>query len=157
MTFPMAAQRPKLHIGAFPYVTDYKDTAESFWFNAELTSNLAASFAFLSGAHVIMPAIGYAFIFDPMTRKVAEIKDEVPYSEQPILYHTLNIDMSSNVPTHDPDCQVSYGTLRQINESFPAYIPKNEGSLTTHRKVSCDLLKKGNWEWCETGPGTPAK
>ncbi|WYZ36141.1 hypothetical protein EsH8_XI_000024 [Colletotrichum jinshuiense] len=156
MTFPVAAQRPKLHIGAFPFASDFDDTSDSVFYNASLVTHGSSGFALLSGAHVLMPSIGYTFIFDPLMRIVARMDNSISYDDHPILYHSMNAAQFHSGETYDPDSQVSWGVLQQINKGYPAYIPKAPGVLTKKRTVSVSNLREGLFEWSETGPGTTA-
>lgn len=147
----MAAQRPKLHIGNFPYVLDDGDDTEAWSFHARLTKAATASYAFLSGAYVLMPAVGHAFVMDPLTNIVAEINAEASFEKQPILYHALNATALHSDMTYDPDAQISWSVLEQINEAFPTYIPQKTGSLVPHSEKSIAQLKAGHFKWSETG------
>ncbi|PYH92067.1 carbon-nitrogen hydrolase [Aspergillus ellipticus CBS 707.79] len=156
MTFPLAAQRPKLHIGNFPYVLDDCDDSEAWSFHAGLTKAATGSYAFLSGAYVLMPAVGYAFIMDNITNIVVDISASVDFDETPILYHTFpNSSLFFSDETYDEDAQISWGVLQQISEGFPTDIPQEEGNLVPHREVSVAQLLRGNFTWSETGFVSP--
>nr|XP_001397924.2 hypothetical protein ANI_1_1850144 [Aspergillus niger CBS 513.88] len=125
----MAAQRPKLHIGAWPFAMDFGDDSDSIFYNASLVTRGAGSYALNSGAYVLMPSIGYCFIYDPMMRIVAAMDNTVDYQEHPILYHTLDGSELHGTQDHDPNAQASWAVLQQLNDAFPVTIPREQGSF----------------------------
>jgi hypothetical protein len=155
MNFIMAAQRPKLHIGAWPFAMDFEDDSDSIYYNASLVTRGSGAYALNSGAYVLMPAVGYCFIYDPLMRIVAHVDNKVPYDEQPILYHTLECSDFQSSQTHDPDAQASWAVLQQLNEAFPSKIPQEAGTLVPRRDINTHFLMSDDMRWSEMGPGTP--
>ncbi|RMZ75254.1 hypothetical protein DV738_g5568, partial [Chaetothyriales sp. CBS 135597] len=151
MTFPMALQRPKLHIGNWPYTLDDGDETESFWFGSGISSAGTSSYALLSGAYVLIPSVGHPYILSPYTQIVAEVNASVSFTETPILYHTLNATLLYSDESYDTDAQISWGTLQQINEAVPDSIPHVTGSLVPHSEHSNEQLRIANFTWSETG------
>ncbi|RMD45043.1 hypothetical protein DV735_g97, partial [Chaetothyriales sp. CBS 134920] len=151
MTYPIALQRPKLHIGNWPYTLDDGDTTESFWFGAGISKAGASSYALLSGAYVLIPSVGHPYILNPYTQVVAELNASVSFTEQPILYHTLDSSDFNSTELYDSDSQVSWGTLQQILEAVPDDIPHVTGSLVPIREHSNEQLRAANFTWSETG------
>lgn len=149
MTFPMQAQRERLHIAPFPYVVDDDEANESHWFKSHIITHATALYALLSGSYVFAPAVGYSYILDPTTAVVAVVNASVSMTELPILYHTLNTTGFNDAPTYDPSAQVSWDVLQQINSAFPDYIPHEQGNLVPHREVSAAWLKTGEIVWSE--------
>ncbi|KAM6507136.1 hypothetical protein FALCPG4_018520 [Fusarium falciforme] len=124
MTFPMQAQREQLHIGCWPYALDPEDKSDAVWFNAHIVRHGISLYALLSGAFVLIPCVGHAFILDPLCNFVAEIRNEADYEEEPILYHDIPaFDNRNGYIEHDPEAQVSWAVLEQLNESFPKEYP----------------------------------
>jgi nitrilase len=70
-TILSAAQRPRLHIGCYPFAHDFENTSDSQWYNGNTIVRASPSYALLSGAYVLMPSVGYTFVLDPMMRTVA--------------------------------------------------------------------------------------
>ena len=151
----MAAQRPKLHIGAWPFAMDFEDDSDSIYYNASLVTRGSGSYALNSGAYVLMPAVGFAFIYDPLMRIVASIDNKESYIKSPILYHTLEDANLHSDETHDADAQASWGVLQQLNASFPEQIPRDVGSLVPQRAVSTQWLTSSKMKWSEISPGVP--
>jgi nitrilase len=152
MTYPMAMQRLKLHIGNFPYVLDADDESDNHWFRAGIFKAASASYALLSGAHVLLPAVGHSVIIDPYTNTVAESRAKNIFADLPILYSAFNhASLLYSDETSDADAQVSWGTLQQINEAVPDAIPQVTGSLVPHHEDSVIQLKAANYTWTETG------
>ncbi|KAJ0415659.1 carbon-nitrogen hydrolase [Aspergillus carlsbadensis] len=150
MTFPMQAQREQLHIGCWPYALDPEDKADNVWFNSHIVRHATSLYALLSGAYVLMPCVRHAFILDPLCNIVAEMRADVSFEEQPILYHVIEgFDWLDGVKEHDPDAQVSWAVLQQLQASFPKYIPHEQGGLVPRREVSIDDLKAGRFTWSE--------
>lgn len=151
MTYPMAMQRPKLHIGNFPYVLDADDESDNHWFRAGIFKAASASYAVLSGAHVLLPAVGHSVIIDQYTNTVAESRAKNIFADLPILYSAFNhASLLYSDETSDADAQVSWGTLQQINEAVPDAIPQVTGSLVPHHENSVVQLKAANFSWSET-------
>ncbi|KAH6665335.1 aliphatic nitrilase [Plectosphaerella plurivora] len=150
MTFPMQAQREQLHVGCWPYALDPGDDSDVHWFNTHIVRHGISLYALLSGAYVLIPAVGHAFILDPLCNIVAELRNEVDYEEEPILYHTVPaFEKGNGVKEHDPDAQASWAVLQQLNESFPKTIPHEQGELVPQRSITVDDLKAGNFTWSE--------
>ncbi|OJI84032.1 hypothetical protein ASPTUDRAFT_201383 [Aspergillus tubingensis CBS 134.48] len=155
MNFVMAAQRPKLHIGAWPFALNFDDDTDSIFYNASLVTRGAGSYALNSGAYVLMPSVGYCFIYDPLMRIVAAMDNNVDYQKHPILYHTLGISDLHGTQDHDPNAQASWAVLQQLNDAFPATIPHEQGSLVPRRETSIQYLTSTEMKWSEIAPGTP--
>lgn len=155
MNFAMAAQRPKLHIGAWPFASDFDDDSDSIFYNASLVTRGAGSYALNSGAYVLMPSIGFCFVFDPLMRIVAHLDNSVDYKEHPMLYHTLDASELQGAEEYDPNAQASWAVLQQLNDAFPATIPRVSGSLVPRRETSIEHLTSAEMKWSEIAPGTP--
>ncbi|PYI10922.1 aliphatic nitrilase [Aspergillus sclerotiicarbonarius CBS 121057] len=155
MTFIMAAQRPKLHIGAWPMALDFDDDSDSIFYNASLVTRGAGSYALNSGAYVLMPAVGYCFVYDPLMQIVAHMDNSVDYTEHPLLYHTLPTTELFSEATHDPNAQASWAILQQLNEAFPAEIPREPGVLVPRQETSIEWMTSPKMQWSEIGPATP--
>lgn len=156
MAFPLAAQRPKLHIGAWPFASDFDDDSDSIYYNASFVTRGSGAYALNSGAYVLMPAVGFTFIYDPLMRIVAHVDNRVDYDQCPILYHDLDIpDLHSDV-AHDPNAQASWAVLQQLNDSLPNTLPHEMGSLVPQRETTVEWLKSKEMKWSEIAPGTPS-
>ncbi|PWY69969.1 aliphatic nitrilase [Aspergillus eucalypticola CBS 122712] len=155
MNFVMAAQRPKLHIGAWPFALNFDDDTYSIFYNATLVTRGAGSYALNSGAYVLMPSVGYCFIYDALMRIVAAMENDVDYQKHSILYHTLDISDLHDTQDHDPDAQASWAVLQQLDDAFPATIPHEQGSLVPRRETSIEYLTSTDMKWSESAPGTP--
>lgn len=152
-TFASAAQRPRLHIGCYPFARDPENTTDSVWYNANTVVRGTSLYALLSGAYVLMPAVGYTFILDPMMRTIAEIREDVSFEDHPILYHSLPAAALHTVEPHVFDAHVSEHILQQLIDSFPKSAPTRNNDFVPFRSVSTKWMKAGNLEWSETGPG----
>jgi hypothetical protein len=74
-TILSAAQRPRLHIGCYPFAHDFENTSDSQWYNCNTIVRASSSYALLSGAYVLMPSVGYTFVLDPKAWVVGQLVD----------------------------------------------------------------------------------
>jgi len=155
-TLLSAAQRPRLHIGCYPFAYDFENTSDSAWYNGNTIVRAASAYAVLSGAHVLMPSVGYTFVLDPMMRTVAEARADADYAECPILYHEIPAgELLDNSP-HVMAAQTGRDVVEQVWRGYPEGAMEVSGELVPKREVSVEYLKSGKLVWSETGPGTAA-
>lgn len=107
----------------------------------------------LTNAVTVTPSIGHGFInqFTTLLAKsdsnqTASPEDDKGYA--PIIYTSINGSSWSN-KSYDLDGEVSWGTLMQIEDGFPEYIPKVR--LTTYGAQEGDGKILTVILWQETG------
>lgn len=140
MTFPMQAQLENLHIGSWPYQSDYNDTDALFFERAE--ANMAASivFAINSGATTLFTAIGYAAAVSSAGDIVAEEKAATSMTEQPMLYYSMNTTATHGTAKYNIDGELSWGVLKEIESAWAYYIPKVTGTYVVQKTVEITAL-----------------
>lgn len=154
-TILSAAQRPRLHIGCYPLTHDFENESDSQWYNGNTIVRAASSYALLSGAYVLMPSVGYAFILDPMMRTVAEVRADADFETLPILYHDIPAGELFDDSPHVMAAQTSLPVVEQLRANYPRSAPET-CDLVPSRSVGVDHLKSGKLVWSEAGPGTAA-
>jgi nitrilase len=155
-TLISAARRPRLHIGCYPFAHDFENTSDSTWYNGNTIVRASSSYALLSGAHVLMPSVGYTFVLDLMMRTVAEARADTDYAACPILYHEIPAGELLDDGLHVMAAQTGMDVVEQIWKGYPDDAPGTAGELVAAREVSVDYLKSDKLVWSETGPGTAA-
>ncbi|GKZ26572.1 hypothetical protein AbraIFM66951_002630 [Aspergillus brasiliensis] len=136
MTFPMQAQVENFHLGPFPYMGNPGDKRYLWWEGADANTGTVGHYSNLAGAYSFVAAVGYSFVSDPLAQVVASIGADASFEDHPILYYSLNSSSFNMSKTYDPDSQVSWAVLQQIQQGFPGYIPLVEGSLVPRKNVS---------------------
>ncbi|OMP88072.1 Nitrilase, arylacetone-specific [Diplodia seriata] len=140
MTFPMQAQLEDVHIASFPYMPDANDATAQYWEALEVNAAAARTYAVNAGAVTLFAAVGHAAVYDGTGIEVASIEQSVDYDERPILYASVNATAFRR-EAYDVDGEQSWGTLQQVVDAFPAYIPKVEGTFVEKKTVLiADLL-----------------
>ncbi|KAF3040451.1 hypothetical protein E8E12_002097 [Didymella heteroderae] len=140
MTFAMQAQTENFHLGPFPYMGDVGDDRYLWWEGALANTGTMGHYSNLAGAYSFVPAIGHGFVVDPLAQVVASTSANASFEQSPILYHSLDTSNFNVSRTYDPDSQVSWAVLQQMNDAFPRYIPKMEGKLVPRKNVSIQAL-----------------
>ncbi|KAF7131328.1 hypothetical protein CNMCM5793_004442 [Aspergillus hiratsukae] len=143
MTFPMLAQAENFHLGPFPYMGDAGDDNYLWWEGAEANTGTMGHYSNLAGVYSFTPAVGYAFVSSPLSQVVASISAKASFEDHPMLYYTIDTSGFNTSKTYDPDSQVSWAVLQQIDNAFPKYIPHEEGDLVPHRSVSIQWMLSG--------------
>lgn len=140
MTFPMQAQLEDLHIGSWPYQSDYNDSDALFFERAE--ANMAASivYAINSGATILFSAIGYSAVVDGSGHLVAEEKAVTSMTEQPMLYYSMNTTATHDTDSYNIDGEQAWGVLEQIESAWPYYIPKVTGTYVLQKTIEITAL-----------------
>lgn len=138
MTFPMQAQLEYLHIGTWPYQTDYGTDGAQYWESNEVNTAAARLYAVKFGAVTIFAAIGFSSVIsgeglDQATISVTTI------DEEPMLYHSINATAFAN-ESYDVDGEQSWGVLEEIETAWPYYIPKVTGDYVTHKETNISTL-----------------
>lgn len=139
----MFVQREHVHLAPFPYLAGVDDDTSLWWENEWINTGTVSVYSVLSGAYSLTSAIGVSFVTDPLGNRVAHVGANVSFDEVPILYYSFNTSGFNNSKTYDIDGQASWGTLRQIVDSFPEYVPKVEGEFVKHKTNSIEYLKTG--------------
>lgn len=140
MTFNLMAQMPNIHVGAWPYNQNPGADVEN-WEDISVAYSAIRILSILTKSVTVTPSIGYGFInqfttllAESNSNNTASPEDDQGYA--PIICASVNGSAWSN-QTYDLDGEVSWGTLMQIEEGFPGYIPKvrprrkNLGRLTS--------------------------
>lgn len=134
MTFNMQAQAENIHVATYPYNPDYNDSNALYWETLEVNGAATRLYAVNSGAIALMTSIGYSAVLSGEGLVTAEVKASVPYDEQPILYASINTTAFSNV-SYNVDGEQSWGVLQQIEDSWPYYVPKVEGTYVKQKTI----------------------
>ncbi|KAF3800067.1 Cyanide hydratase [Colletotrichum gloeosporioides] len=143
MTFNMYVQREHVHLAPFPYLAGVDDDTSLWWENEWINTGTVAVYSVLSGAYSLTPSVGASFVTDPLGNRVAYVAANVSFEEVPILYYSFNTTSFNNSVTYDINGQASWGTLSQMVDSFPEYVPKVEGEFVKHKTNSIAWLKTG--------------
>ncbi|EXF75536.1 hypothetical protein CFIO01_06272 [Colletotrichum fioriniae PJ7] len=143
MTFNMYVQREHVHFAPFPYLAGVGDETSLWWENEWVNTGTLSVYSVLSGAYSFVAAIGATFVIDPFGSRVAHVNANASFEEFPMLYYNLNTSGFNSSQTYDINGQASWGTLSQIVDSFPRYVPKVEGEFVKHKNVSIDYLMTG--------------
>ncbi|KAF2008951.1 carbon-nitrogen hydrolase [Aaosphaeria arxii CBS 175.79] len=144
MTFNMHVQQESLHFTAFPYLQDSLDPTAPWFANDVVNQGAVSTYAIQGNTWTLTPAVGSAFIHDPTGIMVANVSANVSFEQQPFLYHSINTTEFDLRKPYDLDGQFSWGILDQIVNSFPASVPKKEGSMVPQLSVSIkDVIKPG--------------
>ncbi|KAK6221700.1 hypothetical protein QIS74_04572 [Colletotrichum tabaci] len=137
MTFNIQAQLPDIHVGAWPYNQNPGAADVENWEDVDVAYSALRLMSILTNAVTVTPSIGYGFINQFTTllahsnsNTTAHPNDDQGYA--PLIYSSVNGSSWSN-QSYDLDGEVSWGTLKQIEEGFPEYIPKENGSFVTFR------------------------
>ncbi|KAK1511246.1 uncharacterized protein CCOS01_15008 [Colletotrichum costaricense] len=143
MTFNMYVQRENVHFAPFPYLAGVGDETSLWWENEWVNTGTLSVYSVLSGAYSFVAAIGATFVIDPFGSRVAHVNANASFEEFPMLYYNLNTSGFNSSQTYDINGQASWGTLSQIVDSFPGYVPKVEGEFVKQKNVSIDYLMTG--------------
>ncbi|PSN61456.1 aliphatic nitrilase-like protein [Corynespora cassiicola Philippines] len=133
MTFNVQAQVETLHIAAWPYTPDAGDPlAQPF---ETLESNLAAArvYAISANSPVVFASVGNVRFLDAQGVDLAVVEAAVSTVEQPLAYHSFNTTGLAETEPYAPNDEQAWGTLQQIVQSFPAYIPRVKGSFVAKK------------------------
>ncbi|TQN71716.1 Arylacetonitrilase, partial [Colletotrichum shisoi] len=144
MTFNIQAQLPNIHVGAWPYNQNPGAADVENWEDVDVAYSALRLLSILTNAVTVTPSIGYGFINQFTTllahsnsNATAHPNDDQDYA--PLIYSSVNGSSWSN-QSYDLDGEVSWGTLKQIEDGFPEYIPKENGSFVTFRQYSTDAI-----------------
>ncbi|TKW52465.1 Arylacetonitrilase [Colletotrichum tanaceti] len=107
------------------------------WEDVDVAYSALRLMSILTNAVTVTPSIGYGFINQFTTllahsnsNTTAHPNDDQDYA--PLIYSSVNGSSWSD-QSYDLDGEVSWGTLKQIEDGFPEYIPKENGSFVTFR------------------------
>lgn len=141
MTFAVHAQLENIHIAAFPWAPDLN--IDSGVTRSEVSIAAARFYAVVGNCYVFMPAVGTAAVFAPNGSTLASIQASDCAYETPILYYSINTtDFINSNLTYDTT-EYSWAALRQVNDAYPSYIPKNvNNSFIHHRQNSISEMRK---------------
>ncbi|WQF85599.1 Putative carbon-nitrogen hydrolase, nitrilase/Cyanide hydratase [Colletotrichum destructivum] len=135
MTFNIQAQLPNIHVGAWPYNQNPGTADVENWEDVDVAYSALRLMSILTNAVTVTPSIGYGFINQFTTllahsnsNTTAHPNDDQDYA--PLIYSSVNGSSWSN-QSYDIDGEVSWGTLKQIEDGFPEYIPKVCSPLLT--------------------------
>lgn len=127
----------------FPYLADAGDESSLWWENEWINTGTVGVYSVLGGTYSLTPAVGVAFITDPLGYRVAHMSANISFEESPLLIHSFDTSTFNDTATYDVDGQMSWGVLEQIRNSFPAYVPKVEGALVPQQNHSISYLQAG--------------
>lgn len=137
----MHAQKEHLHFAPFPYLADIGDKASLWWENEEVEFATVSDYSVGSFAYSATAAVGVSFVTNTTGMRVAHAPASLDFEEFPILYYSYDTSGFNDSVTYNVDGQWSWATLNQIRDNYPAYIPKEEGSLIQPRRTSLEWLK----------------
>ncbi|KAJ0164154.1 hypothetical protein CTA2_1632 [Colletotrichum tanaceti] len=144
MTFNIQAQLPNIHVGAWPYNQNPGTADVENWEDVDVAYSALRLMSILTNAVTVTPSIGYGFINQFTTllahsnsNTTAHPNDDQDYA--PLIYSSVNGSSWSD-QSYDLDGEVSWGTLKQIEDGFPEYIPKENGSFVTFRQYSTEAI-----------------
>ncbi|KAH0280331.1 aliphatic nitrilase-like protein, partial [Aureobasidium melanogenum] len=141
--FIMQAQMENVHLAPYPYLADPGDPTALWWEDIIFDSAAARAYAVYSGAYVFFHAIGAAAAFDNLGNAMVSMNASTDMDSFPMLYSSINTTSFNTSRTYNPDGQQSWAFLQQIVQSFPAYIPREDGILVEHREHSVEWLLSG--------------
>ncbi|KAI9155587.1 Arylacetonitrilase [Paramyrothecium foliicola] len=139
MTFNIQAQMPNIHVGAWPYNENPGSDVQN-WEDTEVAYSALKLISILTNAVTVTPSIGHGFI-NQFTAIIAESDSNSTSSADgnegsaPIIYASVNGSYWSD-QSYDKNGEVSWGTLQQIEEGFPKYIPKDTNDFIKFRQYS---------------------
>ncbi|KAH7121815.1 aliphatic nitrilase-like protein [Dactylonectria estremocensis] len=129
MTYPMQAQAEAIHIALWPYIPDPKDTSAQYWETAEVNMAAASMYAVNSGAYTLAAAVGRAAAFGPDGLEITSIPAYIPGELNPFLMLSINTTGFSSLPAYNVNGEQSWGILKEIEASWPAGVPKKNGTF----------------------------
>ncbi|GAA5893519.1 hypothetical protein JCM6882_007842 [Rhodosporidiobolus microsporus] len=138
-TWIMQAQAEDIHVGSWPYTPAYGNTTTQAaigldgYETAEVMTALVKVYAVYSNAATIQASIGTSTILPGgSNREWSQLEADDDMAAQPIVYRSVD-GTNFGKKTSNVNGEISWGTLQALNDGFPAYIPKVEGSLVPHR------------------------
>lgn len=155
MTFPLQAQRENFHFGPFPYMVEANNTDAAWWEGAFANMGTMGHYANLAGAYSFTTAVGVAFVMTPLAQLDAYMSDREDFDEFPMLYHSINTTSFDSSVTYDANSQISWGTLMQIVNGFPSYIPRDEGDFVKWHSVNISDELSGTYNMSAPGAVGP--
>ncbi|CAJ0555027.1 Ff.00g135400.m01.CDS01 [Fusarium sp. VM40] len=129
MTFPMQAQAEAIHLASWPYTPDYNEPAALAFEKAEINMAAASLYAVNSGAYVLVATVGRAAAFSPDGSELASISASIPGNVAPYLMVSLNTTGFNGLPEFNANGEQSWGILKEIEEGWPADVPKENGTF----------------------------
>ncbi|KAH6687768.1 carbon-nitrogen hydrolase [Plectosphaerella plurivora] len=151
MTFNIQAQMPNIHVGPWPYNENPGSDVEN-WEDTQVAYSALNLMSIMTNAVTVTPSIGHGFINQFTTHLATSDSNQTasPTDDQgfaPIIYTSVNGSSWSN-QSYNLDGEVSWGTLKQIEDGFPEYIPKEIGDFVPYRQYPTDRivadLRSGN-------------
>lgn len=140
MTFAMQSQNENLHIAAFPITPDFG--ADTSLEGTENSMAGARYYAITGQTWTFMPSVGTAAVFSPNGTITAQIEATEDYPARPILYHSVNTTGFTDTPAYDVNGEFSWSQMKQIEETYPQYIPHVMGNFTPRRLNSVEEMRK---------------
>lgn len=134
MTFPTIVQAEAIHIGAWPYTPDSGEPGVQNWESVEVNMAAASVYATNSGAYNLVPTVGRAAVFAPSGYEIASIPANASFCSHPYLMVPLDTTGWANRAKYRLNGEVSFSTLSEMWEGWPADVPKTQGTFTSKRK-----------------------
>lgn len=135
------ARSPLQLTPAFGNTTSQSAIGMQGYESAEVITALAKVYAVYSNAAVVQSSIGTSVILPGGSNQdwtLLEAEDDM--ETEPIVYRSVD-GTNFGKKTYDVDGEISWGTLQGINDAWPAYIPKVQGSLVPHRENKIEDLR----------------
>lgn len=115
MTFNELAQKPSIHIAAWPYTYAPGSPKAAFWEDVEVARAAVRTHALQGGTYAILTSVGHAEIYSPLGLTIAKATADEPGD---ILYGTVDPTGFSNTAS-DPSGEFSWGVLNLIRDNYP--------------------------------------
>lgn len=122
-------------MASFPYLADAGDDTSLWWENEWTKTGTVGVYSVLGDTYSLTPAVGVAFITDPLGYRVAPMSANVSFEKSPLLIHGFDTSTFNDRAAYDVDGQMSWGVLEQ----YYRYIMKEHNTmtlLTRHRGIN---------------------
>ena len=114
-TFNIMAQKPHLHICAWPYSEETTETTQ-FWEREEIANSAAAYFSILTSSIVLMPCEGMPAVYVNSVKQAGFTNN----NESDLLFYEINPGANWDVnDSGDTQGEFSYGVLQLLAENYP--------------------------------------
>jgi predicted amidohydrolase len=114
MTYPMHAQQENLHIAAWPYLPSDSESPQ-WWENTDVSESAARYYAINGGTWVITPAVGEAFIMNPLGEIVVQASTE---DSTDFILAEIDPSHFADTPSYNSSGEYSWGVLNMIRDSY---------------------------------------
>lgn len=129
MTFNELAQKPSIHIAAWPYTYAPESTKAAFWEDVEVARAAVRNHALQGFTYAILTSVGHAEVYSPLGLTIAKATADEPGD---ILYATIDPTGFSNTAS-DPSGEFSWGVLNLIRDNYPGPKVADPEHGTKHR------------------------